>query len=55
VAGSLFSRRFGEAAGLEEEEGDHGHQGVAMEALPGSPFEVIEAELLFQPSSSFIC
>jgi hypothetical protein len=30
----FFPLRFGEAAGLEEEEGDHGHQGVAMQCLP---------------------
>ena len=33
---------------LEERVSDHGHEGVSMEALPGSPFEVIEPEFLFQ-------
>ena len=33
---------------LEEGVGDHRHEGVTMEALPGSSLEVIEAEFFFQ-------
>ena len=33
---------------LEECVGDHGHEGMTMEALPGSSLEVVEAELFFQ-------
>ena len=33
---------------LQESEGEHRHERVAVEALPGSPFEVIEAKFLFQ-------
>ena len=33
---------------LEEGVGDHGHEGVTMKALPGSPLEVIKPEFLFQ-------
>ena len=45
----LFSPlRFFEATVLKEGESDHRHEGVAAKSLPGSPFEVIEAEFLFQ-------
>jgi hypothetical protein len=37
-----------EPAILEESVGDHCHERVTMQALPGSTFEVIETELLFQ-------
>ena len=37
-----------EAAILEEGIGDHGHQRMTMQALPGSSFEVIEAEFFFE-------
>ena len=33
---------------LQEGEGEHCHERMAMETLPGSPFEVIEAKFLFQ-------
>ena len=33
---------------LQEGEGEHRHERMAVETLPGSPFEVIEAEFLFQ-------
>ena len=33
---------------LQESEGDHCHERMAVETLPGSPFEVIEAKFLFQ-------
>ena len=33
---------------LQEGEGEHRHERMAVETLPGSPFEVIEAKLLFQ-------
>jgi hypothetical protein len=37
----------GEAPVLEEGIGDHGHQRMAVKALPGTPLEVIETEFLF--------
>ena len=41
----LFSpARLGEAAALQEGVCDHGHERVAMEAMPGAAFEVIEAQ-----------
>ena len=33
---------------LEECISDHRHEDVTVKALPGSPFEVVEAEFLFQ-------
>ena len=33
---------------LEEGVGDHGHERVTMEALPGSSLEVVKPEFLFQ-------
>src|SRR6266516_4378677 len=33
---------------LKEGEGDHGHERMPLKALPGSSFEVIKAEFLFQ-------
>ena len=33
---------------LEECVSDHGHEGMTVEALPGSSLEVIEPEFLFQ-------
>ena len=33
---------------LEEGIGDHCHQGMAVKPMPGSPFEMIEAELFLQ-------
>jgi len=33
---------------LQEGEGEHGHERMAVKTLPGSPFEVIEAQFLFQ-------
>ena len=33
---------------LEERVGDHGHECVTMQTLPGSPLEVIKPEFLFQ-------
>ena len=33
---------------LQEGEGEHRHERMAVETLPGSPFEVIEAKFLFQ-------
>ena len=43
----LFSPlRLSEAVGLKEEEGDHGHERMPIEPLPGSPLEVVEAKLL---------
>ena len=45
----LFSPpRCFEAAVLQEGEGEHRHERMAVEILPGSPFEVIEAKFLFQ-------
>ena len=33
---------------LEEGVGDHGHERMTVKALPGSSFEVVEAEFFFQ-------
>ena len=33
---------------LQEGEGEHRHECMAVKTLPGSSFEVIEAEFLFQ-------
>ena len=44
----FFPLRFFEATVLKESESDHRHERVAVKSLPGSPFEVIEAEFLFQ-------
>src|SRR6266702_7022260 len=45
---SFFPPHFFEATVLKEGKGDHGHERMAVKALPGSSFEVIEAEFLFQ-------
>ena len=44
----FFPPRLCETAMLEECVGDHGHECMTMEALPGSSLEVIEPEFLFQ-------
>jgi hypothetical protein len=45
----LFSpHRSFEATELEEGEGEHRHERMAVKSLPGSPFEVVEPKLLFQ-------
>ena len=44
----FFPLRFFEATVLKESESDHRHERVVVKSLPGSPFEVIEAEFLFQ-------
>ena len=45
----LFSpSRFFEATVLQEGEGEHRHECMAVKALPGSPFEVVEPKFLFQ-------
>jgi hypothetical protein len=41
---SFFPARCGEAAALRIGVCDHRHQGVAMKAMPGSAFEVVEAQ-----------
>jgi len=33
---------------LQEGEGEHRHERMAVKTLPGSPFEVVEAKFLFQ-------
>ena len=33
---------------LEKGIGEHCHQGMAVKTMPGSPFEVVEAELFLQ-------
>ena len=33
---------------LKEGVGDHRHENVAVKALPGASFEVVEAEFFFQ-------
>ena len=48
LGGFFFPRRFGEAAGLQVRIGNPRHQGVAMEAMPGAAFEVIEAEFFLE-------
>lgn len=40
--------RLSEAPVLEEDEGHHRHEGMTMQTAPGSPFEVVEAELFLQ-------
>ena len=45
----LFSpARFGETSALQVGVGDHRHQGVAMETLPGAALEVIETEFFLE-------
>jgi hypothetical protein len=44
----FFPPHFFEATMLKEGESDHRHQRMPVEALPGSPLEVVEAEFLFQ-------
>ena len=45
----LFSPpRFFEATVLQECEGEHRHERMAVKTLPGSPFEVVEAKFFFQ-------
>jgi hypothetical protein len=44
----FFPSRCFEAARLEKGVSDHRHQGVSMQARPGSAFEVIEAEFLLE-------
>jgi len=45
---SFFPSRCFEATVLQEGEGEHGHERMAVKTLPRSPFEVVEAKLLFQ-------
>src|SRR5215831_8010554 len=45
---SFFPSRFIEATVLQESEGEHRHECMAVKALPGSPFEVVEPKFLFQ-------
>ena len=44
----FFPSRCFEAARLEKGVSDHRHQGMSMQAGPGSAFEVIEAEFLLE-------
>ncbi len=44
----FFPSRGGEAAGLQEGIGDHGHQGVPVQAGPGSALKMVEAKLLLE-------
>ena len=46
--GFFFPARFSEAAALQVGVCDHGHQRVTMEAGPGAPLEVIEAEFFLE-------
>jgi hypothetical protein len=48
VKESFSPARFSEAAALQEGVCDHGHEGVAMEAMPGAALEVIEAQLFLE-------
>src|ERR1700691_2122230 len=45
----LFSpARLGEAAALQVGVGDHRHERVAVQAMPGSAFEVVEAKFFLE-------
>lgn len=44
----FFPLRFFEATILREREGEHRHECMAVKALPGSSFEVVEPKFLFQ-------
>ena len=33
---------------MQEGEGEHRHECIAVKALPGSPFQVVEPKFLFQ-------
>ena len=44
----FFPPRLCETTVLEECVSDHGHEGMTMEPLPGSPLEVIETEFFSQ-------
>lgn len=44
----FFLSRLSEAAGLQEGRGDHRHEGMAMEAGPGSAFKMVEAKLFLE-------
>ncbi len=44
----FFPRRLCKAPVLKESISDHGHEYVTMKALPGSSFQVIKSEFLFQ-------
>lgn len=47
--GTLFFPRRGlEAAELKERVGDHRHQGMSVQADPGSPFEMVQPEFLLE-------
>ena len=48
VADSFSPTRFSEAAALQVGVGDHRHERVAVQAMPGSAFEVIEAEFFLE-------
>jgi hypothetical protein len=43
---SFFPPRCLKATMLQESEGEHRHERVAVKTLPGSPLEVVEAEFL---------
>jgi len=43
---TFFSPSLHQTPMLQEGVSDHGHQGVTVEAAPGAPLEVVEAELL---------
>ena len=44
----FFPPHFFKTTVLQEGEGKHRHECIAVKTLPGSSFEVIEAEFLFQ-------
>ena len=44
----FFPPRLCETAMLEECVGDHGHECMTMEALPGSSLEVVKTEFFFR-------
>jgi hypothetical protein len=45
---SFFPPPFGDTAVLQEGVSNHRHEGVTVKTVPGSSFEVIETEFLFQ-------
>ena len=48
LGGFFFPARLGEAAALQVGVGDHRHEHVAVQAMPGSAFEMIEAEFFLE-------
>jgi hypothetical protein len=47
----FFPPHFFETTMLKEGKDDHRHERVPVKALPGSSFEVVEAEFLFREAT----